>query len=376
MKITVTLSNLREAVRVASVALSARISLPVLEQIRVRARGGVLRLTATNLDAWASCDVPADVGEEGGVLLHGATLSSLIARFPDGPVTLAVGNHGIAIKAGSVKARLATMELFEFPRVAERKTERAWKMTGVQLAQIAHRVAFAATEREPQGVNWTLKDGRMTAVATDHHTLALQRFGCNGTEAQALLQPESLAGAVRVVGDYDEIEVAHSGDWLTFTAGGRSYAARLMSASYPDVERFIPTESEVRATVDRAALLNALTLASVVAHDLTGMVALAFDTLTLNVSAGSDKGDGASDLPAVIEGGPITVYASAGKLIAGLKRLPTETVRFDMTMPHKQIVMRPVGGALEGEEQLVIVMPFNPPPLSTNSETKARGSHE
>lgn len=359
MRAMVGAANLRDAIAAASAGLPGRTTIEVLKSFRIEAGDDRVSVTASNLDEWVTAHAPAEVERLGVVLVDGRTLAALVAKMGDAPTTLSLDSKGLSVRGGGVSSRLTTTNE-AYPRLHESKQPEArWALPYAQLSAIAQRVPFAAGDLDPAGVCWWLRDGRMEAVATDRHTIALQGFPCDGTTAQAVLAPAALPLAAKLLAGDDSVAVAHCGDWLEFRGDRVVFMTRLLTNSYPDVRPFFASlQAERVVHVDRAALLNAVAVADLVAHELTHRVKVEFDADSVTVSAISERGDSSEMVRASMQGDPITLEASATKVTAALRRIPTTSVRLEIASALQPIVFSPADAAA-GEDQRIAVMPFN-----------------
>lgn len=362
MKATVTLSRFREALAVVGLAIRKGGPLPVLEQVRIEAaEDGGLVLTATDIESWASCGVACEVEKGGGLLAHHATLAALLAKMPDGTVRLSVDSRGLALRAGAASAKLSTMDMDSFPIPREQGDGPTWFVTGVQLATMAHRVPWAASDLDSraniQGVCWRIKDGRSDVVATDGTVLALQGWPANGTDVDVLVPTDGLVAAAKLFGNVEPVAVTLAGGWLEFAAGGISYRTRLLSDVFPTYRQVIPRNNDRRVTTSRAALLSAVQYADVVSHQITHSVALDFKDGSVGVSAANNDGEGSTSVPCELAGEPVRLKVNAPRLTNALRRLSGDDVVMEIGPDLTPMILRPAT-IPDGEESLMLVVPM------------------
>ena len=65
MKISCTKDNLHQALSMTSHLTAKQVNLPVLQNVLVKAEGGTIRFTATNLEVAVNCSVRGKVDEPG-----------------------------------------------------------------------------------------------------------------------------------------------------------------------------------------------------------------------------------------------------------------------------------------------------------------------
>ena len=69
MKFKINRDFFSSGLQLVTSVVGTRKTMPILQNVLIEARSGMVRLTTTNLDLGARCSVKADVSEEGTVTL-------------------------------------------------------------------------------------------------------------------------------------------------------------------------------------------------------------------------------------------------------------------------------------------------------------------
>src|ERR671916_2308307 len=88
MKISCLQENLKRGIAIASHAVAAKSTLPVLSNILLTTDGGRLRLQATNLELGITCWIGAKVEENGAVTAPAKLLSDFVGNLPNDTITI------------------------------------------------------------------------------------------------------------------------------------------------------------------------------------------------------------------------------------------------------------------------------------------------
>lgn len=78
MKLTCTQTDLARGLAIVGRAVASHVILPVLANVLLEARDGSLRLAATNLELSITCQIAAQIEEEGALTVPAQTLSDLV----------------------------------------------------------------------------------------------------------------------------------------------------------------------------------------------------------------------------------------------------------------------------------------------------------
>ena len=88
MKISIRKSNLLQGINIASKAVSNKTTHPILSCILVEAAGGVIKLTANDMEIGIESYVDGTVIEDGKVALEAKLFSDFIRKLPDSDITI------------------------------------------------------------------------------------------------------------------------------------------------------------------------------------------------------------------------------------------------------------------------------------------------
>ena len=115
MKLRVDRDVLAEAVTWTARSVPARPPVPVLAGVRLEATETSLVLASFDYEVSAHCEVPAEVEEEGVVLVSGRLLADIAKALPAKPVDLEVEGTKVTVTCGSARFALAAMAADDYP---------------------------------------------------------------------------------------------------------------------------------------------------------------------------------------------------------------------------------------------------------------------
>lgn len=373
MKFTCTQNDLAKGVSLVQRAVASRSTLAVLGNLLLEAKGGELRLAATDLSIAINGWVRADVVEEGAITVPARLLGDLIGKLPTGKVDLTTDPKTLSlhVACGNVRAKIAGIDAEQFP-VTLMAREGGIDLDPKQLGEMIEMVTFVAS-RDQARQNLTcvqMQFGkRLTLAATDGVRLGVRSapLFVPAPEQVVLVPATSLAELARILADADtDKPVVCTGDLrrIVFAVEGKeSYlrvelSAQLVDAKYPDYAAIIPKSSTTSVAVESAALLRSLQRAALFAKG-------DYDAVTLIVEPGGCLKIGATDaimgrsddaLDAEIKGKPVTIAVDVSFLIEVLGRLGSTQVVLELTVANRPISLRPFHAS--PDEFQHIIMPF------------------
>jgi len=367
MKLTVPRQDLADAVAWATRVAGSRAQLPALSGVLLDARDGRLACRATDLEVTAEVGVDARIAEPGTALVAARLLAQLVARLPDGDVTIADDGDRVRIESGRARFRVRRIPAEDFPNPPALTADAIeGSVKASAFSRLVTQVAKAAASGEDAravltGVNLEAADGRLTAAATDTYRLAARSVAFErAVEGAAIVPARALAEVERAIasGAGGDVTVVLDAGQAQFRVGDRTLTTRLVEGPFPNYRSLLPDASEVVVTVDRVALTEALQRAAVVASAATNTpVQLSFSEGGLELAVqNSEAGDVSEQLAAEVEGGPIEIAFNPRYLQDGLEACGTDAVRFELRDGLRAAVLRPAGEDVDDLTYLLMPM--------------------
>src|SRR2546423_13623298 len=117
MKVTITAGNLGQGLQVVSRAVSARTTLPILNNVLLQTAETGLQLTATNLEIGIRQVIPAEVQEQGGITVRARLRTDFVTSHPDEPLSMTLDKQtqSLAVKSNRFDANIRGIDPADFP---------------------------------------------------------------------------------------------------------------------------------------------------------------------------------------------------------------------------------------------------------------------
>lgn len=301
--------ELYAAIRRLAAIAPKKSTLPILGNVLIRADLAGVIVAATDLDVWGIVDAPTwHVVKSGAFTVNAKALSDVLAKMPEGKITLTMRERFLVVAQGPASVLLEGMPAQDFPKlpaVLPSDTPVPYTLIDAPtfkeaLATVAHAMCKDQTRFHLAGV-WIEygSDRILRTVATDGHRLvkfqrAMEREGDFCTSKRTgggIILPAGGAKEIRKILGKGKVQVAlvGTGDHqLAVRDGGQistTIVCKLTDAQFPPYEQVIPKENTRLVTVDRKAMLAALDRAKLVASTSKGVrLEIAGTTATLACS--------------------------------------------------------------------------------------------
>lgn len=349
MKFKIVRSKFLEALKSVQNIVVGKGSLPILQNVRIEARGKELTLMTTDLDISIKSVCECEVVETGMTTLPVKLLFNTISKVIEGVVEIGIdANERATITAGSAKFKLSGMPETDFPRLPKGEESSKYTIPQQTLKEMLRKTSYAAsqddTRRTLKGVLMSFKDAKLTMVATDGRRLALVENEVEfpkSCEKDIVLPFKAVQELLRSLGSQEKVEVVAEKGQISFNLGSVTIYSKLMEDAYPNYQQVIPKSCAQTISIDRQLLLDALERASVMTIDEAHSTKLIFEADRLTVtSAASEIGEAKDEVAIKYGGEKIEIMFNPAYVMDPLKAIDDDEVTINLNNGHSPAVIR------------------------------------
>ena len=349
MKFKITRSKFLDSLKTVQNIVGGKVSLPILQNVLIEARGKELKMTTTDLDISIKSVCECEVIEQGVSTLPVKLLCNSVAKAGEGEIEIEIdANERASIKAGSAKFKLAGMPESEFPRLPQDEEAFSYELPQQTLREMLRKVSYAAsqddTRRTLKGVFMSFKDSKLTMVATDGRRLALVENEIEfpkSAEKDIVLPAKTVAELQRSLNGEGDVSIMVQKSQICFKIGETIIYSKLIEDPYPNFRQVIPADTAEHITVDRQLLLNAIDRASVMTMDEAHSTKLIFSNGKLTVtSAVSDIGEAKDEVAIKYAGEKIEIMFNPSYVMDPLKAIDDDEVTINIDNGHSPAVIK------------------------------------
>lgn len=337
---------LADAVAWAARTLPARPALPVLAGLVIVAEGDTVTLSGFDYEVSAKVSITADVAVEGTTLVSGRLLADIARSLPGAPVNVERDGTRLSIRCGRSAFMLPTLPVEDYPQLPA-MPDKSGVIAADVFAEAVAQVAIAAGRDDTlptlTGIRMEIDGANIVLAATDRYRLAVREFLWHpesNIETAMLVPARTLADIAKSLGTSDDVVLAVGGEGLVgFEARGRRTTTRLLDGEFPKYRSLLPDEAAGVATIETAALVDAVKRVSLVAERNTP-VRLAFDGSEVVLRAGAGEDPQATEaVEAALDGDPIEIAFNPSFLLDGLGAIDAAVARFAFTQATRPAVL-------------------------------------
>ncbi len=363
MRFTCEKALLQTAINTTGRAVAVKSSLPAMEGILVEALG-FLRLTGYNLETGIQSIVPAQIEEQGTLVLSARLFGEIVRKLPDEPVTISAQGLTVKIDCAMSHYTLQAIDPEDFPDLPEVQEDNRVIMGQQDLKRMLQDTLFSVSNQDIRpiytGELFDVEGDSLTIVSTDGFRLAMrkEKFQKNlGDEAYSFVVPAFALGEVEKICQEtdDPVVVAQGRYHILFTIGDTIVVCRRLEGSFINYKQAIPRDNKISVTAETRGLMNAISRVSLILSDkLKNPLRCTFKKNEVFITTRSAIGD-ASDTCAITgDGQELEIGFDSRYFFEALRYAPADQVRLELSTSVSPCVVLPLDGS---ENFLYMVLP-------------------
>lgn len=301
MNLTITKDQIIAGLQAVQNVVSTRTTLPILSNVLLRAEEGHLEFTATDLDVTVACKVEAKVTKPGSTTLPVKKLFGIVREL-NGEIEIESDDKNIAsIRSGSSFFKIHGLAAEEFPPLPNFKDDKKVTLPQENIRAMIKKTSFAVSTDESRyvlnGIFISLKDGKMTLVATDGRRLALvdEEVDLGEKSTGEFIVPAKAVNELnRLLQATGNVELKFGENQASFSLKDEKgfsvlLITKLIEGNYPNYRQVIPGEAKERIALVREELMQALRRAEIMTSEKANSVRLTFGKNLLTITANSPE---------------------------------------------------------------------------------------
>jgi DNA polymerase-3 subunit beta len=344
MNLTISKEQIINGLQSVQNVVSTRTTLPILSNVLLRADNDKLELTATDLDVTISCAVEAKVKKPGASTVPVKRLFGIVRELSNSEMDLEVDEkHACTIRSGPSFYKINGLSADEFPPMPKFKEDKKVILPQETVKGMMRKTSFAISTDESRyvlnGIFLSLKDHKMTMVATDGRRLALVDEEVDISEqshGDFIVPAKTVNELNRLLQDKGELELRYAENQASFTLKDEKGSSvlivtKLIEGNYPNYRQVIPSETKERVSLVREEFLHALRRAEIMTSEKSNSVKLSFGKNKLEITANSPEvGEAKESLAVNYKGPEIAIAFNPKYMIDPLNALPNDEVFLEL----------------------------------------------
>lgn len=345
-------------------AVDKKQSLAILSNFLLKVSNGLLYITATDLEIEISAQVKCESHEnEGSITVPAKKLIDIVRSLDENTVPRIVCDNGlVTIKQGRSSFKLTTLPSENYPHSEEERNEVEISIPRLVLLQLLQSTHFAMSQQDVRiflnGLFLEFEPNLITAVATDGHRMAINRYECTNSSHNKLLLPkkgvQELLRILNSVQDEQILMTAGKSHFKIITSQF-VFLSKLIDARFPPYTKAIPRDQDKQIVIDGSALKRSLSRIVILAHEKSKAVMLHLQPGQLTLIANNHEQEEAEEtLTAETQGEELKIGLNATYLLDVLNYFGDGQIRVSLSNTDSSILIEPINN----EMYQYIIMPM------------------
>ena len=228
-----------------------RQTMPILSNVLLVAREGVLSVTATDLEVELVATAEVTVEAGGEITVSGRKLLDICRALPDGSdIDISLSGEKLVVRSGRSKFSLATLPAAEFPSVEDIKAGQTIQVSQQVLGRLIEKTHFSMAQQDVRyylnGMLLETGGKFLRAVATDGHRLALCEAEIDGAsleEQQVIVPRKGVLELQRLMDGEGDLNIELGANHVRIQLEDIRFTSKLIDGRFPEYDRVIPKES-------------------------------------------------------------------------------------------------------------------------------------
>ena len=344
MNLTISKEQIMHGLQAVQNVVSTRTTLPILSNVLLEAEGDRLKLTATDLDVTVTCAVEAQVKKGGATTVPVKKLFGIIRELNNGDIDLEVDEkNNCSVRSGASFYKINGLAAEEYPPMPKFKDEKKVSLKQETVKAMMRKTSFAISTDESRyvlnGIFMSLKDHKLTMVATDGRRLALVDEEVDVTEqsqGEFIVPAKAVNELNRLLQGTGELEIRYSENQAAFNLKDDKgfsilIVSKLIEGNYPNYRQVIPGEAKERVSLVREEFLHALRRAEIMTSEKSNSVKLSFTKNNLAITANSPEvGEARESIAVNYKGKDMAIAFNPKYMIDPLGSLTEDEVFFEL----------------------------------------------
>lgn len=366
MKLICEQKDLLKGLLIASKAISSNNTLPILNNILIKAEGQKLYFSATNLEIAVEFFISAEIKNEGSLTIPAKIITNYVSFLKNEKIELTSKESNLLIKSINSNTEINGLPSSEYPSIPKTDQTSYFKIKSEDLKKAIKQVVFAAsfssTRPVLSGVFLNIKNQEVKLVATDSYRLSEKKIQVENKvdqEIKSIIPAKTIYELLRLIEleeETQEIEIINSSNQILFKIGNILLTSRLIEGVYPDYEQIIPKNVKTIINLNSEEFILTLKRINLFAKENNNNIKLEINsTGLLEISTsltqiGSEK----SIIQTKIKGEENKIALNSQYLLDILTTLNTEEVTLELNEKINPVVIK----SKDIEDFIHIIMPL------------------
>lgn len=348
MKLLIEKTILQDAISDVQKSITGKSTLPILQGIYIIAKNNMLTLIGSDIEVSIETKIPANIIEEGEVVLDSRLFGEIIRKLPNDTIEINTNsNMEVEIKCQKSNVQLVYLNPDEYPSLPVVDEDVVLSVDQKTLKNMIKSTIFAIAQDDTRpiltGVLLEIKENKLNMVALDGFRFSLksENIQCEYNK-EAVIPGKTLNEVSKILKDTDEnVQITFTKNHILFNFGNTKVISRLLEGEFIKYKSIIPKEHNLKVIVNKNEILGCIERASLMAKDgNTNLIKLDISDDTLVVTSNSQLGKAREEMQIILQGTSLKIAFNSKYLIDVFKNIDEEELVMEFTSPITPCIIK------------------------------------
>lgn len=353
MKVKCQQKDLAFALNLVNRAVTPNTTLPVLNNLLIKAQGKRLIFSATNLEVSILYFIDANVLNEGAITIPSKLITNYVALLKEEEVELKLEDgFNLSIKTPLAHTKIKGIDFNEFPIISEVEHGQTFSIPTPIFEQAIQQTTFSSSINISRpiltGILFQIEDQKLSMVSTDSYRLSEKVFPIKTLfkEPLSCIIPSRIVSEVGKILSYfpkASVECQVAKTQIEFSIENLRIISRLIDGNFPDYKRIIPDSVKTRVKVSVPELILAVKKVGLFVQETNNNIKLSV-THNGKLIVSTDEtqiGEGTAEVDVEMEGENNKVALNAQYMLDALSHLPWDQVELGIDNKLSPVKINP-----------------------------------
>ncbi len=336
---------------------------PMLQNVKIVAKGKTLELSTTDLEVSVSYTVGAvDIIKPGKMVGPENKIASIIKEWSEDDIEITEEDKKCVIEGKNSYFKILCLDPEEFPTIPKFVSEEYIEIDKDILTEMIKKTSFVIlgdkTRFGTSGVFLDISGKHIKMVANDGRRLAEVKKKIenpDGIKGSCIIPIKGVSQILRIISEQEgTVKLRVEEKRILVKTEKATLCSQLLEGQYPKYEEVIPSNLNKHASLNRDEFTTAIRRGSIMTTDEYKLLKFKFAGKTLEISCTSpDVGEAKTVVPVEYSGDGLEIGLNPDFVLDFLKNVNTEDVKLDMKDPGTAGVFKAGGGCT------YVIMPMN-----------------
>lgn len=361
MKLTCNGLDLADAFTKVTKAITGKSNAPILEGVKMSAKGSILTLTATDTEVTIENTINANIMLEGDIVVPGKLTCELLRKMGGMPVELdCTDNKVLYINYLDSKSKINILDIEEYPKFSDNDYDLTLTMSQKQFKEVINGSLFSAATDDTRpilkGCLIQISNENMISVAIDGLRLAKTQCSITSDYKKNVVVPAKvLQDITKLMNDSDDIFTLKCNDKKIFVdLGDTKVIATQLVGEFIAYDRIIPKSFNTTINILKEQLEQALDRLSIISRaNQANLIKIEVADNVMTLYANSEYGDICEKVPISMDGKDLKLAINSKFVYDCLRVISDEYIKISFSSSTEPFTINPV----DSDKYLYLILP-------------------